>query len=318
MPETLTLVGDGNLHTDQTDLRMVLNDNGTDDIDQEIDAVEFLADCHQYYTAQVGLFWDLDVNGSFETTGSPVTFNVVAFDGPSEVAVPVQARHPSGGQPGQTIARVRVRNVAPQLTPLVVTDSAGRQVNLAVPFVLTGLPVIVGAGFRDPGVLDHQTATLAWGDGPVETQSAFTTFDEAFGDATGAVSHTHRYTVAGSYPIALSVTDDDGGADSEATVVRVVTPEQAVVEIIGLLDGIIASTTDNNIRKDLEKARKALAGNPNGNNGALEKIRDGNNHAAIAFLRQAITWLRRAQGDGADVAMQIALLEQVIAALSAA
>jgi len=297
---------------------VVLNDNGTDDIDQEIDAVEFLADCDRYYAAPIGLFWDLDVNGSFETTGSPVTFNAVAFDGPSEVAVPVQARHPSGGQAGQAIARVRVRNVAPRLTPLLVTDGAGRQVNVEVPFVLTGLPVIVGAGFSDPGVLDHQTATLAWGDGPVEHQSAFTLFDEAFGDATGAVSHTHRYTLAGSYPIALSVTDDDGGADREAAVVRAVTPEGAVVEIIGLLDRVIASTTADSIRRDLEKARKALAGNPSGSNGALAKIHDGNSRAAIAFLQQAITWLRRAQADGADVATQIALLEQVIAALSAA
>ena len=49
-----------------------------------------------------------------------------------------------------------------------VTDSAGRQVNVEVPFVLTDLPVTVSAAFSDPGVLDHQTATLAWGDGSVD------------------------------------------------------------------------------------------------------------------------------------------------------
>ena len=142
--------------------------------------------------------------------------------------VPAQAQHPSGGPAGQATAKVTVRNVAPQLTQFRVTNSAGGQVNVDVPFVLTNVPVNVGAGFGDPGVLDHQAATLAWGDGAVEAQTAFAAFDEAFGDATGSLSHSHRYTAAGSYTLALSVTDDDGGADNEQTVVRVVTPEQAV------------------------------------------------------------------------------------------
>lgn len=288
------------------------------DMYEKLDAVDFRDDCDQYYATPFLLRWDLDVNGSYETTGSPVTFDAIAFDGPSEVNVPAQAQHPSGGPIGQARARVTVRNVAPQLSQFHVTDGAGHQVNVEVPFVLTNLPVTAGAGFSDPGVLDHQTATLDWGDGSVEPQTAFTSFDEAFGDGTGAVSHTHRYTAAGSYSIALSVTDDDGGVDTEVTVVRVVTPEQAVEEIIAQIDSAIASTTDNNVRKDLEKARKALAGsNDHSNDGALNKIRDGNKQAAIAFLNQAIGWLRKAQAGGADVATQIALLEQVVAALSA-
>ena len=87
--------------------------------------------------------------------------------------------------------------MAPHLTQFRVTDSAGQQVNVEVPFALTDLPVTVEAVFSDPGVLDHQTATIDWGDGLVEPQTAFTIFDEAFGDATGAVTHTHRYTLAG-------------------------------------------------------------------------------------------------------------------------
>ena len=81
----------------------------------------------------------------------------------------------------------------------------------------------------------------------------------------------HHYTLASSYPVELSVTDNDGGTDSESAVVKVVTPEQAVEAIIDLLDGLIASTMDTNVRKDLEKARKALVGNPNGENGALTR-----------------------------------------------
>jgi hypothetical protein len=315
----VTLVGDGALHQDP-DLAQVLNDAGTDDVDQKVDAVDFVDDCDRYYAAPFSLRWDLDGNGSYEATGSPVTFNTRAFDGPSDVAVPAQAQHPSGGPVGQTAARIHVRNVAPRLAQFRVTDSAGREINVDVPFVLTRVPVIAGAAFSDPGVLDHQTATLAWGDGAVESQAAFTSFDEAFGDGTGAVSHRHRYTVAGSHTVALSVADDDGDVGAASTVVRVVAPRQAVEEIIRLLDSAIARATSASVRKDLENARKALFGNTGGNNGALEKIRDGNDPAAIAFLRQAISWLQRAQADGADgadVATLTALLEQVVESLSA-
>jgi hypothetical protein len=298
------------------DLTQVLNDGGTDDIDQEIDAVDFLDDCDAYYSAPIGLFWDLNLDGIFDATGSPVTFNATAFDGPSDVNVPAEARHPSGGPVGSATARVTVRNVAPAITQFRLTDSAGNEINSVVPFVLVGLPVTLSALYSDPGVLDHQTAAIAWGDGANDPNAAFAIFDEAFGDGAGALSHQHVYAASGSFPIVLIVADDDGGVDTETAVVRVLTPEEAVEELIDMLDDLIASTTDNGIRKDLEKARKALAGNPNGSNGALEKIRNGNDQAAIAFLRQAIKWLERAQEEGANVATLIALLQQVVAALS--
>lgn len=318
LDETRTLVGDGLLHEDP-DLSLVLNDAGTDDMDQEVDAVDFLDDCDAYYAAPVELQWDLDVNGSYETTGSPVIFDAIGFDGPSVVHVPARAQHSFGGPPGEATATVTVRNVAPELMQFRLTNGAGQVVNVDVPFVLVNLPVTVTADFSDPGVLDHQSATLDWGDGTVDPHTAFITFDEAFGDGSGAVSHAHSYPLPGSYSVVLSVMDDDGGADSESTDVEVLTPEQAVEEVIDLLDGVIAGTTDNNILKELLKARKALAGNVMGisKDGALTMIRAGIDPAAIAFmLEQAIFRLRLAQSAGADVGTLIALLEQVIAALS--
>jgi hypothetical protein len=314
--EEKTLAGIGSVQSD-ADLKLVLNDGGTDDIDQEIDAVEFLDDCVQYYATPFNLQWDLDRNGSYETTGTTVNFDAALVDGPSLVAIPVQAQHPSGGAAGETTTTVNVHNVAPQLTSLRLTDAAGHEVNVEVPFILTGQQITLSTGFTDPGVLDHQTAMLAWGDGAVDLQTAFTMFDEAFGDATGAASQTHRYALPGTYAPGLSVSDDDGGTGTGSAVVRVLTPEQAVEEILDLLDDVIAGTTDARVLKDLEKARRALAGNPNGNNGALDKIRDGNTQAAIAHLRQAIDRLRQAEAQGADVGALIALLEQVIAALPA-
>ena len=318
--EAKTLAGDGASHQD-SDLTLVLNDGGTDDVDQEIDAIDFLSDCDTYYATPFSLRWDLNLDGSFESTGTSVTWNALAFDGPTDVVVPVQAQHPSGGPAGMATAKVHVNNVAPQLAPFRVTDSAGRLVNVEVPFVLTNVPITAAATFTDPGVLDHQTATLSWGDGLTDSQATFTTFDQAFGDGTGVASHRHRFTQAGTRPVALTVTDDDGGVGSASANVRLVTPQQAVEEILDTLNAVIAGTTDPRVRKDLDKAHKALYGNPNGNNGALDKIKSGNNSAAIAFLGQAVSWLERAQEDGATdprIATMIALLGQVSASLSAA
>jgi hypothetical protein len=291
-------------------------------MDKEIDAVafDFVDDgCAEYYDTPVELQWDLDINGTFESTGSPVIFSALAFDGPTTVQVPARAQHPFGGPPGETFATVIVRNVAPEISPFRVSDSGGNEVNVDVPFVLTGLPVTVSAGFTDPGVLDHQAAALNWGDGAIDTQAVFDLFDDAFGDAVGELSHSHAYSLSGTFTIGLAVADDDGGMDSASADVRVLTPEEAVEELIDMLDDLIAGTGDSRVRGDLEKARMALTGSHNhSNNGALEKIRDGHDQATIAFLRQAIFWLQRAQQGGADVATLIALLEQVIVALSQA
>jgi hypothetical protein len=294
------------------DLREVLTDAGTANMNERITEIGFdRIGCEQYYTQPFVLRWDLDGDGSFERSGDSVPFDARAFDGPSEVSVPATAQA-SNGPAGTASATVTIRNVPPQLSAFSVYDGAGHQVGVQVPFVLTNLPVTAAALFNDPGVLDHQTATLSWGDASVDANPVFTTFDEAFGDGTGALSHTHRYTAAGSYQLALTVSDDDGGADTQSSTVRVVTPEQAVEEIVGLIDIAIAGASDDDVRKRLEKARKALAGsNSHSSNGALQKIRDGQRAAAIAFLTQAVRWL------SPDFTELIALLEQVISALSA-
>jgi hypothetical protein len=49
-----------------------------------------------------------------------------------------------------------------------------------------------------------------------------------------AFNVSHAYTVAGSFPVELSVADDDGGVDTRSAVVQVLTPEQAVEQILNL------------------------------------------------------------------------------------
>ncbi len=248
--EIRTLVGTG-LVERAPDLTDVYNDDGTANMNLKTDTVRFLG-CDTYYATPVALQWDLDANGSYETTGTAVTFDAGALDGPSSVQVPAQAQHPSGGSVGLASATINVRNVAPALSQFDLVDGGGNQVNTAIPFVLVGMPATAHALFGDPGLPDHQTATLNWGDGQVDSQSSFALFDEAFGDGTGELSQTHRYTLPGTFAIALAVQDDDGGESNQAANIRVVTPKQAVEEVLASLDDLIAQTTDPAVRAILE------------------------------------------------------------------
>jgi hypothetical protein len=285
------------------------------DLDQAIDAVQFLGECADYYATDVEIQWDLDGNGSYETTGNVVTFDASGLDGPSVINVPVRARHPFGGPSGDRTVPVTVRNVPPTVGPLRVTDSAGHELNVDVPFVLTGLPVTASATFTDPGLLDHQTATLAWGDGSTDADAAFTNFDQAFGDGAGSAAHAHRYAQHGGFTLELTVSDDDGGIGKASAIIDARTPAEATQAVIDLLNELIANTTDKKLLDQLQMARAALAGRPPGASGALNRIGSGQDAAAIAFLQQAITRLQLSGTLGADVATLIALLEQVVAAV---
>jgi hypothetical protein len=297
------------------DLELVMNDAGTGNMRYNVDKIIFGSDCGNYYNAPVNLFWDVDRNGTFETQGNTANFNAV--DGPAVVQIPVEARHSMGGAPGTTNAVVEVKNVAPQVSQIAFVDSGGNQINSDVPWVLTGLPVGVAAIFTDPGIRDHQTAQISWGDGTTNPNTAFSSFNEAFGDGMGGLSHNHVFNAPGTYVVQLTITDSDSDSDVESANVRVLTPEQAVLELIAMIDGVIASATDTHVLGDLLQARRALTGtNENSHNGALPMIRSGENEAAAAFALTSATWLQRAAEGGADVAAPIALLQQVAAALA--
>jgi hypothetical protein len=313
---TKTLVGTGQPERD-ANLSNVPNDSNSGNVNDELTSVQFMPNCATYYSTTPDLLWDLNRNGAFETSGLVVTFSAVGLDGPSDVPVPVQALHPIDERAGYATATVHVVNVAPTITQTGVFNSLGQQLGVDVPFTLVGLPVTLRGSFTDPGWPDRQTAAINWGDGVLDPSSSFEVFYDAFGGVVGVLSHSHRYFTSGVHGIRLSVTDDDGGTAGAQTLVHVLTPEQAVEEIITLLDAAIGTTNDAGVLRALERARKALAGNPGANNGALNKLADGNEQAAIAMLRQAIDWLRRAQQAGANVATLITLLEQVIASLQA-
>jgi hypothetical protein len=79
-------------------------------------------------------------------------------------------------------------NVAPSVGPVTATRTSACSVSLS-------------ASFTDPGSADTHTAAISWGDSSTTTVAP----------ATSAVTGTHTYTANGTYPIGVSVTDDDGG-----------------------------------------------------------------------------------------------------------
>jgi hypothetical protein len=233
----------------------------------------------------------------------------------------VKATHPVGTPVGNNdlnaTASVSVRNVAPVIAGFEVKNNAGQRIGVDVPFALVRTPLTVTASFTDPGRADHQTAQVNWADGIVETQTAFTSFSDAFDGATGKVAHTHRYALSGQYALALSVTDDDGGADVESATVRVLSPEEALAEILKLLDDAIAGSSNRAVSTALENARVALLGREKSSDGAFRMLAQNRPDAAAAFVLQAIDWTQKARALGASVDMPIVLLQQVYQSLVA-
>lgn len=316
---TRTLFGTGEPEKD-ADLGSVPNNSNSGSMDEELTSVQFFDNCATYYSTASELFWDLDRNGTYETVGPIADFQAVGLDGPGDVQVPVEALHPIDAISGYASATVHVTNVAPSIAQFELLDSLGLKIGTEVPFVIQGLPVTAQGSFTDPGVPDHQAALLHWGDGLTDPSSAFDLFVDAFGGAVGQLRRAHPYAVAGDFTVGLQVEDDDGGADDASALVQVLTPAQAVAQVIDLLDQVIAGTTSNAQRNALLNARKALAGSANGQgaNGALDKLNKGNTQAALVKLRQAIDDLKAAQAAGANVATLIALLQQVVTAVTPA
>ncbi len=138
--------------------------------------------------------WDLDGDGTFETSGATVTFSAAGLDGPSTHTVTVRATNASGVSATAT-AMVNVVNVAPTASatfePVIVQCSVGGADNASLT-----------VRFADAGVPDTHSVTIAWGDGSSQT-------------VTGAVSPLvvgHAYAANGAHTARVTVTDDDGAS----------------------------------------------------------------------------------------------------------
>lgn len=98
------------------------------------------------------------------------------------------------GATGTATASLTVANVAPTITSITGPTS----------LVNVGDPVQVSAVAVDPGTLDTHTWSINWGDGHTTP-----------GDPGLATTATHQYLFPGDYTITLTVTDGDGGFDTQ-------------------------------------------------------------------------------------------------------
>lgn len=278
--------------------------------------------CESYYNASIGLGWDLDGNGSFEASGSPVSFSAANLDGPTTATVQGRATHPTDTSPlgvGVPLpVPVEVRNVAPRIESAEATDSLGHDVGTPGTFVLAGLPLRLEVTFTDPGLADTQTAAVDWGDGTVDT--TFDTYSDARSGALGLLRDAHTFAAAGTYDIVTTITDDDGGVTPATVRVEVLSPADAIEEIGDELSDLINGATDPGVADALRHARDELIGNHGGTpptNGALDKLDVDDPVGAITKIRAAISYLEQAESLGAgDLSAMKGLLGLVAEAIA--
>ena len=110
-------------------------------------------------------------------------------------------------------AVLTVANVAP------VIASVSTPVN-PVP---VGTAVQLSGAYGDAGSNDTHTASINWGDSTSTTPAA----------SNGSVSDAHSYASAGIYTVCLTVTDDDGGADTKCSASYVVVYDPAAGFVTG-------------------------------------------------------------------------------------
>jgi hypothetical protein len=162
-----------------------------------------LADTHT-------ILWDFWDGGTASGTLTPSHFCVDDGVYPTTLTVT-----DDDGGVGSDTTRVTVNNVAPEVTGQVTNNEP--ECNMQT--------TVLNATFTDPGPEDTHTGRIAWGDGNNETPSI------RAGGSTGQFSGEHMYSVPGTYPITVTVRDDDGGEGQDIVNVDVVdtTPPSVVL-----------------------------------------------------------------------------------------
>jgi Ca2+-binding RTX toxin-like protein len=153
--------------------------------------------------------WDLDGDGTFETSGQAPTFAAGTIDGPALRPVRVRVSD-SAGHSAEASTTVDITNVTPSFT-------LGDPVHLVVGDTLQRTQTFV-----DPGP-DVWTATVDYGDETPPGSLAVT---------GRSLTLDHQYTSAGTFVVKVVVADDDGGR-SEATLLVDVTGPSPACTLVG-------------------------------------------------------------------------------------
>ena len=130
-----------------------------------------------------------------------------ADDGTYHPTVTIRGKDGTEATSDPTTATITVRNVAPTLT-VVGDQSIGAGVTLSITDIGT---------FTDPGYTDTFEYTIDWGDGTT-ADTGVPDVDASGGPGTpaaGSFDGSHVYAADGVYSVTVTITDDDGGADTK-------------------------------------------------------------------------------------------------------
>ncbi|HEY3392612.1 MAG TPA: PKD domain-containing protein [Lacipirellulaceae bacterium] len=214
-------------------------------VDQTIDEMDEL-DLSGVAAPPLGLFIDVGTRDTHTATvdwgdGSAMEFATIFFaDGAGAIGgkhiyaddgvyiVTVTITDDDGGSDAQSFT-VTVNNVPPVLVVAVdQTVNEGQELDLSG----EGAPPL--GLFIDPGKRDTHTATIDWGDGTAVQNGSI-----LFANGSGVIGGKHTYADDGVYTVTVTVTDDDGGSDTQSFLVTVENVAPTFTEI-----GLSGTTID--------------------------------------------------------------------------
>ena len=247
------------------------------------------------YAGHKGVPVQFDGSTSTDPNGKPITFAWNFGD-------PTSASNTSTlAAPTHTYLRAGTYTVT-----LTVTDASNRTTTATTQAVIpnispavSGLPgatLLPGEGYAASGSFadpdpDAWTATVDYGDGGGA---------QALALSGGAFSIAHTYGAAGDFTVAVTVSDNDGGAGSSAATVHVLTGQQAI-DVLGGMDGM-----SHPLQVKLDAAKASLD--------------RGNETPALnqlgAFLNQVGALVRSGQMTAAQGLALTAYCNRIIAAIN--
>ena len=165
------------------------------------------------YTAQInwgdGTVTDLGLAEFSNGTGLISANHIFADNGDYNVMVTLQD---ANGVTTQAFTSIQIANA----DPVVVVDS-----NVLQTVVRGQQNTFELVDFTDAGVnslnidaVESFTASIDWGDGTTSTGGVTSATALPGNPSTGSVTGDHTFTVAGTFTVTVTVTDDDGGSDS--------------------------------------------------------------------------------------------------------
>ena len=154
-------------------------------------------------TGATTFVWDVGALGIDDAAAARPTVTAVGLDDGTQ-SVSLEIGDGAGNYRADT-ADVVVVNAPPVVTmdPLPSITAVGD-------------PVGISAALTDAGVLDTHTMSVDWGDGTSCDGTAGSGCSIASAGGAGSVTGAHAYVAPGTYPIVVTVVDDDGGVGATA------------------------------------------------------------------------------------------------------